>query len=253
MDIEDGTLQLSNSTLKHYISSEENGAALLLVNSNATIEDCMFQNNTASKGGAIAFECDLLEICTLNLLRNTFKQNNALEGGAIYYSLFKPSIDASNIFKENTATNYGADVSSYPAYVTLLNATSEASVGSASLLGAASGQVLSSLVFGLLDADQNLMADKSSNMIVRAVAANTYVSGETQSTLSGGIATFADLVLISDPGSIKTFEVENSAIERAKVGTALGLSTEETANSNKLILSVEFRECIPGEELLNGK
>ena len=40
-------------------------------------------------------------------------------GGAIYYSLFRPTIDESNEFKDNKAEWFGDHICSYPAYLVI--------------------------------------------------------------------------------------------------------------------------------------
>ena len=56
------------------------------------------------------------QTCSATLDGNTFSNNKAIEGGAIYYDLYRPTESTSNVFTGNDA-DYGTDFASFPSYL----------------------------------------------------------------------------------------------------------------------------------------
>mmetsp|Transcript_7339 Transcript_7339/g.6553 ORF Transcript_7339/g.6553 Transcript_7339/m.6553 type:complete len:146 (-) Transcript_7339:2854-3291(-) len=116
----------TNSILLELVDSEfkDNsavtiGGAIEVINTNASIRGCLFENNEAgSQGGALYLSCEDTAklICQYNVTSSTFINNRAPEnGGAIKYDFYAPNIsDPDNVFIDNYA-KYGPDSASYPA------------------------------------------------------------------------------------------------------------------------------------------
>lgn len=68
-------------------------------------------NNQGWKGGAIKIDCSTFD-CNSTIQNSVFKNNQAIEGGAIQFLKKKPVL-SNNTFMNNTAS-YGKDISSYP-------------------------------------------------------------------------------------------------------------------------------------------
>ena len=161
-----------------------------MTNSNATLTSNSFIKNNSTKGGAVAFLCDLGTLCNAVLENNTFVENSALEGSAIHYNLFRPDIKDTNTFDRNEAT-YGYVVSSFPSYLEMPSEDH--------LNDIASGQrIANSLLFRVLDYDgQVILSDNSSILIIQSIESGSSVTGETQRVAVRGELSFTDLEFVA--------------------------------------------------------
>ena len=104
------------------LRAAERGGAFLLHACNTMVARSNFSDNQAEEGGAVFFSCkeDEEEItdCALTLSANYFSENKASKaGGALSYDLFKPKMTGErNKFSRNKAP-YGSDISSYGAEI----------------------------------------------------------------------------------------------------------------------------------------
>ena len=145
--IDSSTALISNNTFTHSVA--ETGGAILIINSEATVEKNLLLENLANKGGALAFQCAQYDGCSLSLLNNTFQANNATEGVAVHYNMIRPSGLKDNNYVNNIA-EYGQNYASFPAFIE----TPDDSV----FKDIASGQQLqTTLVFRLLDFDRQVI------------------------------------------------------------------------------------------------
>jgi len=102
-------LMISNSVFSNIHSTQD----LFLSNSNASITNSYFFNNSAERGGAIFYSCAGEYKWTLKISESEFRNNSAsICGGAIHYETYRPIL-SNNTFEGNTA-NYGPDIASYP-------------------------------------------------------------------------------------------------------------------------------------------
>lgn len=76
---------------------------------------------------------DYTRTCVFNISNCTFDNNTAkLEGGAIKYTYYPPSIDQSTVFYNNTA-EYGNEVSAFATQIELLDSSSKRYLASQNL------------------------------------------------------------------------------------------------------------------------
>lgn len=82
--------RFTNDGVKNGITA---GGAILTINSDVEVANTTFENNTAGRAGAIAFDCDSVTLCSLALKNITFTNNEAsVQGGAVHYNLKRPEI-----------------------------------------------------------------------------------------------------------------------------------------------------------------
>lgn len=91
--------------------------AIYALNTNVQVTNCSFTNNSAltSSGGALYLDCGSATLykCAYNISSTNFTQNSAeLDGGAIKYTYYQPTISSDSNFVNNTAL-YGSDIASY--------------------------------------------------------------------------------------------------------------------------------------------
>ena len=105
---------IMNSTF-NYCKSIYNGGALLLENTNISINSSQFLFNKAinGSGGAVFYWCPLVTTGMI-ITQSLFDNNSAYIGGAIYYKNVLINIDNSTIFRNNYAPFYGISKFSYP-------------------------------------------------------------------------------------------------------------------------------------------
>ncbi len=101
------SLNLTRSNFYNNVANESAGV-LLAVNTNVTIDRCVFDNNTAllKDAGAIFLDCQdsISTLCTYNISNSVFKNNKAgVNGGAIKYTFYPPNIQRNNTFTGNMA------------------------------------------------------------------------------------------------------------------------------------------------------
>lgn len=65
---------VSNSLFMNLSSQRDNGAALYILNSNASVQDSVFVNNTGIKGAGIKIECEMPDIvCDSEIMNSRFE------------------------------------------------------------------------------------------------------------------------------------------------------------------------------------
>ena len=237
---EECNVNLVGSTFSNldYIASP--GGAIDTLNSQVNINTCTFENNRATDGGAIAFRCEEGNTCTYNITGNTFRNNTALaNGGAMHYDFYRPNISG-NIYISNVAL-YGPDLAGFPVKIEIETLPTQIYV---------SGQQIEKLIqYKLIDHDGLTIATDSDSVItISPVQSTDKVIGNTDVTVNNGVATFKDVTFISKPGAkAVSYTVSSSNINEAKISTAFGMTLLETIQT----LTLDFRECIVGEEQNN--
>lgn len=145
-----------------------------------------------------------------------------------------------NTFSGNSA-QYGPDVAGYPIRILPFDVPAQVYV---------SGQVVKQeLKYKLVDADGLTIATDSDSVItISPQSSDNKVIGNTDVTVVNGIATFSDITLISKPGATKiNYIVSSSNIDETKLSESFGLTLSNTTQT----LTVNFRECVKGEEQKN--
>ena len=186
------------------------------------------------------------QICQVAIEGNNFTNNLAVEGGAVHYDLYRPTMDTSNIFTNNKA-DYGPDIASYPAYLEFPE--------SSLLTGIASGQqILTPFRFRILDFDHQVMKiDNTSALIINADEPTLAVTGENQKIATSGEFLFDALILTGGPSKTQEFTVSANFINSEQVRTALKDTSSPNATHTTYPLRVEFRQCNPGETMFDNK
>jgi hypothetical protein len=218
------------------------GGALLLQNSNLTIINSSFTGNSADVGGAIAFTCSDLTICSLSLENIELVNNCALvKGGGIYYDYRRPTF--TDITFTNNSASYGNEIASYPVRIKEISSDSNKifldHVGPSIKLKAP-------LILKLVDYDdQTMVLDSSSQILIQpANRSISSLSGFNSESLHQGIAIFENITFLAKPGSQNTtFLTFSKAINVNKIKKAF----KDVRLENEII--VNFRFCRPGENI----
>lgn len=236
---EDSTMTFKGSTFKN-LKFNEQGGAIDTLNSNVEIDGSTFENNSAPEAGGIALRCEEGSTCTYSIKNSIFTNNTATtKGGAIYYDFFKPTM-SNNTFTDNSA-QYGPNVAAYPVKIMEHTVPEQTYV---------SGQEIEKEIkYKLVDPDGLTIATDSDSVITIAPANSTNkVIGNTDVTVVNGIATFTDVTFISSPGAQNiAYTVSSSNIDETKIDEAFGMALTDTHQT----LTVDFRDCIKGEEQKN--
>lgn len=87
------------------------------MNTNTTIDGCLFEGNRAlmKDAGAVILDCQDTSTskCSYTVRNSVFRNNTAkMNGGAIKYTYYAPEISVNNTFVNNTAM-YGPTIASY--------------------------------------------------------------------------------------------------------------------------------------------
>jgi len=99
--LENGAAPLIRQCQFYANQSTANGGAVLVENA-VTFENCLFESNTASRGGAVACEENRTEIGDASFDQCTFVLNTASVGSALYFEKRESALVDSSIFWLNT-------------------------------------------------------------------------------------------------------------------------------------------------------
>lgn len=120
-----GIFSLNNCSFYSNKANEYGGTLFLFLSGKIIIKNCLFKNNSAINGGAIYFFSFIEDETnrTMELINNVFEQNQAvISGGAMKFFKGIPlDFLNNNIFLRNRAGNYGDDYSSEPYRILFLN------------------------------------------------------------------------------------------------------------------------------------
>jgi len=227
--------------------NKSSGGALSLFNSEASIFNSTFNNNSAVQGGAISLSCTSLLKCKLMINETSFSNNSAkIKGGAIFYDYMFP-IENNVTFVNNTAS-YGPNHASYPVRVGRVNSTKDSQL---SMNDVGPGITLEQpLSLALIDNDDQVMVlDNESQLIILSKdPTKANVGGTNAVLLRDGIGTFDQLSAIAKPGSTSIkFSVSSTTLDKNKI-TSL-FNTSDTDEE----LVMNFRYCQPGERQLENQ
>jgi hypothetical protein len=159
-----------------------------------------------------------------------------LHGAAIYYDFYRPTLE-NNTYENNT----GSAISAYPFRVLPEEIPDQQYV---------SGQeIVKPIKYKLVDPDlQTITTDSDSVITIAPVGSTNKVIGNTDVSVVNGIATFSDITFISKPGMKGvSYMVSSSNIDATKLRDAFNLTIETAAHT----ITIDFRECIVGEERVN--
>lgn len=169
---------------------------------------------------------------------SNFDQNEAvIMGGAIYYNLYRPLLNANQF---NNSAPYGPNIASYPVRIVEL-ATNQnkiylSNIGS----GIKHDGILSLAIVDFDNQTMNLESD-STIKIVRTNEQSS-VTGTDSAKINNGTAIFDDLEFISFPGSSNVkYSITSSLLDSDKI--KIGLDQYQYNSSqfeNQLLVSFRF-------------
>jgi len=204
-----------------------------------SVSESTFQNNNALEGGAIYYECSLKRTCQVTISNSTFTNNIALtKGGAIMYTFYRPTL-IKNTFTTNTAS-YGQNIASYPVKVSVKDSPDD----SIELTNVGSGIVYAtSITMALYDYDNQITSlENTSQIVLTGNSTGSSVLGINSKRVLGGQATFDSVEFISAPGAKNViFNIVSPVVVLSKLRLAYG----SDFSLNKI--NVDFRYCKPGE------
>ena len=217
----------------------KSGGTISISDSVLNMSNSIFKNNTAINGGAISFECTNLEIWNLTISNSTFEFNYGItQGGSIYYNYNRPILQ--NIIFKNNSAEYGLDIASYPVKIVMSNSSTSQMI----INDMASGIVYDKIInLAIMDYDEQIMVLNNINQVQISPVNKSIVTmkGVSTSLLKRGISTFSNIIADSKPGNVNIlFQASSKAIDLSKVKNVY------FKVSNNLI-TTNFRFCKPGE------
>ena len=252
-------------------SAENFGGAIFIANSKESstvpqIENCIFSNNSANKGGAVYTRDSVL-----NITDSYFEHNSAVEGGGVFiessnYNYNSSSISNCSFANNSAATNggciiwkslkpqlefnyysnnsalYGAQVASYAISMKSLSRRRLSEGPVVEYLKGVPGQkVEPPLQIALIDHYNNVVAtDNSSKANLKG--SNTTISGKTEVQAQNGVFVFDDFEILDSPNQNLTLEVYARSIEDTLS------NSKDTTNLNPTVsVEVKLRDCQQGE------
>ena len=227
------------------IDSPIYGSGIHVQNSNITLVNSEFLNNSASYGGAIALLWDTNTFWQYEIADTVFDNNNASNrGGSIYYNLYRPIMQ--NLTFTNNYASYGPNIASYAIKIKLNNSYSDDII----LENVGSGVLYDqTLDFILIDADnQTMVLDSSSQIEIKSFSSDTLVSGINAVKANQGAVSFSSLYFTSNPGDTNVeFEITSKALDTEILKLQFG------ADYSQAPITVSFRYCKPGEIIRNSQ
>lgn len=221
------------------------GGAISLEDSSINISKNVFNTNSALEGGAVNYECSTTAFCSVSITENSFTNNTGFsKGGAIGYNLYRPTL-LNNTFQGNFAP-YGINIGSYAVKVKLKERIKDkihfSNVGSGISYSAG-------FSLALYDHDDQIMAiDNTSQIKISGFTPGSQVLGINEVKVTAGAATFSDVIFIQKPGATDVlFEVTSTGTNMKNLRLAYGqdYSLEK--------ITVDFRFCKPGEIISNNR
>ncbi|CAG9321392.1 unnamed protein product [Blepharisma stoltei] len=234
------------------------GGALSIKNSNISVYNCEFIENSARSsgnyqngkidgtGGAIDTYCEDFGNCIFNVSSNIFNKNRAENnGGAINWNDVRPILE-NNIFISNSAI-YGDNISSYAVKMISLDNTYNGNqtenhhlMRNLELKDIASGQQVNQpLAFALVDHyDQIIKTDNTSRAELQTVGAGVSLLGSTNIHAVNGTFIFTNYTIIALPGSSVQLKVYSSVMD----------SSDQASD---IYISATLRLCKTGEATIN--
>ena len=221
------------------------GGALLMVDSNMTMQDVDFINNIAVDGGAVYYSCLGPNNCILDISYSSFISNHAItSGGAVKYDVYSPILQ--NITFERNIAMYGPDIASYPVKIKLVDSQTDSIMFS----NVGSG-IISDTVFtlGLYDHNEQIMnLDSSSSIQISLINTNNSdIGGTLIVKTTNGQALFDEIAFSSLPGTTNVqYKLDSSGLDKDILRRQYGNGYTQ----NNIV--VDFRFCKPGEIQTNN-
>ena len=220
------------------------GGAILVKDSNVSITDSIFLNNSAQEGGAISFLWSGSNQWSLNIIDVNFNENSAsVSGGAIKYDSLRPHMD-NNSFINNSAV-YGPNIGSYPVRIKIKGTNTDQII--LNNVGSGVDEDLN-IEMALYDYDNQIFNLESTSTIeITPILSETLILGQTAANLKEGVAKFETTQFIAEQGfSNIHYKLDCEAIDLETVRREFG------SNYNLKDIIVNFRFCKPGESITDN-
>ena len=235
---------ITNSTFDTWgQSSTIMGGAIYSSYSNLTVNNSIFKNNSAIEGGAIYFEWSISNQWSNTVSNCNFTNNKGNKGGSILYNANRPKMFG-NVFINNTAS-YGPNVGSYPISIVGKPSNSRAT----NIYNIGSGiPYHNELTFSLIDYD-NQVCVLESNSIIKIVSESSdwKIQGIDYAKLTKGVAVFQSVTFVGRPGLTNAkFKLQWDAIDNQIINEIL-LSNQSDSQMYSSYISATFRYWMPGE------
>ena len=157
-------------------------------NSNVSIDNCTFVNNTAISGGTILVSWYYLTLCTNSITNSYFANNIAVQrGGAIIYNSYQPNF-VNNVFVNNSAS-FRPNIANYA--VKLMMVTDRGALANlSSISGLPSGlKIETAFSIAVVNNEEQVMSNDNKNAVrILPLDAGTDVKGQSTVVLNNGIA-----------------------------------------------------------------
>ena len=233
------SLILNSSFANNGNRSLTKGGAISITDSQVSIRNTNFANNSAIIGGAISFECSGSSFWSLSIVNSIFESNTgASQGGAIYYNYYRPIINNVTFF--NNYAIYGSNFASFAFKIKF----AESNTDEMKIHGLVSGvEYNQTLKFSLEDFDNQTMVLNNVNLISISPInkADVSIRGISSVLVTKGVASFENFIATAKPGSSSIqFQVSSQAINYDKVKAVYNVSINN-------IMFADFRYWQPGE------
>jgi len=229
----------------------QDGGVAYIETTDFQINHTNFTNNSAiaGMGGAIYYTTDESDL-NLWIEDNIFMNNFASVAGAIYYQNVKIQISSSTKFSNNYATDYGANLYSYPSALRIIDENKMLYFNDTfSILDFRSGGTLPNITVQLLDEENNTLSstsDISTTLNLELIPnllnydKKMYVLNQTEYSLTNdGVFIISYLNLISNPDGLVYVNLTSPSI---KIGQG-----QTFISDYNYFFSVALRNCQIGE------
>ena len=186
----------------------EDGSFINAINTNVTIHFSLFERGQAARGGAVFVDCESTTSCKSLISATNFTWNSAREGGAIRWTMVRPSYSA--VQAANNSALYGAFEASLPTHMSLIAANE------AVIYGVAGVTVIQPILIGFFDAIEQLVKTDASST---AELKSDQIIGTTSLLAKGGVANFSSIILETTPGRSLAIQVQSKSINQTFPGT----------------------------------
>ena len=228
-------------------SSPNNGGGLLVQDLGLNIRDSIVQGNYAAiDGGGMHLTSPNCKTCYFNISGVTNITDNVClhDGGAIKFADSKPSIDATVIIQNNSAS-YGGNFAGIPCSIKPQSRRRLDESANFIKLTVAPGQIFTiGLNISLLDTyGKVITSDSSSTLTINTMSSDLSLRGNDIFTANQGVFIISNFIPSGPIGSYQNMSALTSAISNSKI------LNDNSTYSNSLIIELFLRNCTLGEQI----
>ena len=230
-------------------------------------------------GSCINFEWAVIG-CQLNLGDSTSNTKNMFEnsysnttGGAIMYSFYKPSGIDLKSFINNSAYQYASDISSPPQKLLIVSKkfyeeninsigdSKNVSIGNSlpgnTILKQRSGGIIDEFYIGIFNEFDILDKSITGGNLIASIShkkEDKYLSSINKASVfvsQNGLFNITNMEVIATPNSVQTITFLTNVID-STIPSNIAYYSSINQTDSRLLVTVNFRECISGEEFKNN-